>query len=205
MTKRTPKKQSRSDKQTAQPADAVQLLEADHRQVGKLFEECRTAPADERNALAARLFVALKIHGIVEEELIYPALQTSMETDGLGNQAANGTDDAGEEDADPETGPIDGVELDLDEEEEESEERLSAAYESHQIIADLIQQLQSVDPASGDYRELFAELEEIVAEHVAEEETDLLPLLADRVDVQALGAEVRRRMNELASQSSLAA
>lgn len=205
MTKRMPKNPSRSDKQTAQPADAVQLLEADHRQAGKLFEECRTAPADERNALAARLFVALKIHGIVEEELIYPALQTSMETDRLGNQAANGADDAGEDDADPETDPLDGVELDLDEEAEESEERLSAAYESHQIIADLIKQLQSVDPASGDYRELFAELEEIVAEHVAEEETDLLPLLADRVDVQALGAEVRRRMNELASQSSLAA
>lgn len=205
MTKRMPKNPSRSDKQTAQPADAVQLLEADHRRAGKLFEECRTAPADERNALAARLFVALKIHGIVEEELIYPALQTSMETDRLGNQAANGADDAGEDDADPETDPLDGVELDLDEEAEESEERLSAAYESHQIIADLIKQLQSVDPASGDYRELFAELEEIVAEHVAEEETDLLPLLADRVDVQALGAEVRRRMNELASQSSLAA
>jgi hypothetical protein len=40
---------------------------------------------------------------------------------------------------------------------------------------------------------------------VAEEESDLFPLLADRVDLQALGAEVQRRMNELASQSPLAA
>lgn len=204
MTKRLPK-QPRSDKQTAQPADAVQLLKTDHRQVRKLFEEFGTAPADERNALAARLFVALKIHGTVEEELIYPAVRTAMERDRLGIPPVNGAHDPEDEGDELQADPLDGVELDLDEEDEESEELLSAAYESHQIIADLIGQLQSIDPGSGDYRELLVELEEIVTEHVAEEEHDLFPLLADRVDLLALGAEVQRRMNELASQSSLAA
>lgn len=204
MTKRMPK-QSRPNKQTIQPADAVQLLTADHRQVRRPFEQCGAAPADEKNAAAARLFVALKIHGTVEEELIYPAVRTAMETDRLGIPPARGAHDPGDDGDELEADPLDGLDLDLDEEDEESEERLSAAYESHQIIEDLIRQLQSVDHGSDDYRELLVELEEIVTEHVTEEESDLFPLLADRVDLQALGAEVQRRMNELASQSPLAA
>jgi hemerythrin superfamily protein len=183
----------------------VQLLKADHRQVRKLFEQCGAAPADEKNAAAARLFVALKIHGTVEEELIYPAVRAAMETDRFGIPPARGAHDPGDDGDELEAYPLDGAELDLDEEEEESEELLSAAYESHQIIEDLIRHLQSVDHGSDDYRELFVELEEFVTEHVAEEESDLFPLLADRVDLQALGAEVQRRMNELASQSPLAA
>jgi len=204
MAKRMPK-QSRSGKQTTQLADAVELLKADHRQVIKLFEQCGAAPADEKSSTAARLFVALKIHGTVEEELIYPAVRTAMETDRLDIPPAHGAHDLGDDGDELEADSFDGVEVDLDEEEEESDELLSAACESHQIIADLIRQLQSVDPGSDDYRELFVELEEIVTEHVAEEESDLFPLLADRLDLEALGAEVQRRMNELASHSPLAA
>jgi len=204
MAKRTPK-QPQTEKQTPLPVDAVQLLKADHRHVRKLFEQCNGAPVDERGALAARLFIALDIHGRVEEELVYPAVQTGMETERSSVTQANGAVDHGDDGNDSEAEPLEDVEPDLDEEDEESEELLATAYESHQIIRDLIQQLRSVDPGSDDYRELFGELEEIVVEHVAEEEDEIFPWLTEPLDIQALGVEVQRRKDELASQSSLAA
>lgn len=203
MAKRMPK-QSQPETRP-QPIDAVQLLKADHRQFRKLFQQCNGAPADEKGALAARLFATLDIHGKVEEELIYPAVRDGMETESSSNTRANGAVDHGDDGNDSEAEPLDGEELDIDEDEEESEELLPSAYEGHQIMKDLIQQLRSVEAGSDDYRELFGELEEIVIEHVAEEEEEMFPWMAEHLDIQALGVEVRRRTDELASQSTLAA
>jgi len=201
-------KQSQPETQP-QPANAVQLLKADHRQFRKLFEQCNDAPADEKGALTARLFATLDIHGKVEEELIYPAVRDGMETERSSDTQANGAVDDGDDGNDSEAEPLDGMELGVeeeeDEEEDESEELLATAYECHQIMKDLIQQLRSVDPGSDDFCELFGELEEIVIEHVAEEEDEIFPWLAEHLDIQALGVEVQRRTVELASRSSLAA
>jgi hemerythrin superfamily protein len=55
-------------------ADAIALLEADHREVEQLFErfEAAAGDADKRN-LAVAICVALKVHARLEEELFYPA------------------------------------------------------------------------------------------------------------------------------------
>ncbi|HMU56534.1 MAG TPA: hemerythrin domain-containing protein [Nitrospira sp.] len=202
MAKRTPK-QSQHESQTPQPADAVQILKADHRQIRKLFDQFRAAAAEDKAPLAARLFVLLDVHGRVEEELVYAAVRAGMET--ADSVQANGASDRDDEGDDGEMAPLDGVELDLPEEDDESDELVAAAYESHQIVRDLIQQLRSIEPHRDDFRELFDELEEIVTEHVAEEESEILPLLADGFDIHALGAELQRRKDELTSRSSLAA
>jgi hypothetical protein len=206
MAKRTPKKTKSSP-----PQDAVQLLKADHKQVRKLFEQFHGASDDDKGSIATRLFTELDIHSKLEEELLYPAVQAKLESLDYETQG-NGLDvtDGGEIDPDREStfDEIDGAELDElddDEEEEAESEIITAAYDSHGMVKDLIQQLRTLDPKSGDYRDLFMELEDAVIEHVTEEEDAILPLAAAQLDVQTLGITMQRRKDDLSSQSSLAA
>ena len=207
MAKRTPKKSK-----SAQPLDAVQLLKADHKQVRKLFEEFHGASDDDKGSIARRLFTELEIHSKLEEELLYPAVQAKLESLDYESEE-NGLDasDDGEtidQEGEAALDDIDGAELDvLDEEtdEETESEIITAAYDSHGTVRELIQQLQSLDPKGSDYREMFTELEDAVIEHVAEEEEAILPLAAAQLDVQALGMTMQQRKDDLTSQSSLAA
>ena len=206
MAKRTPKKPKSS-----QPQDAVQLLKADHKQVRKLFEQFHGAADDDKGSIASRLFTELDIHSKLEEELFYPAVQSKLESLGYDAQG-NGLDVTDDGEIDPESkstfDEIDGAELEEldDEEEEEAEsEIITAAYDSHSMVKDLIQQLRTLDPKSSDYGELFTELEDAVIEHVTEEEDAILPLAAAQLDVQTLGMTMQRRKDDLTSQSSLAA
>ena len=207
MAKRTPKKPKDS-----QPQDAVQLLKADHKQVRKLFEQFHGASDDDKGSIAKRLFIELDIHSKLEEELLYPAVQSKL--DSLDSETqGNGLDitDDGEIEQDSESGlegEIDGAELDAldeDDDEERESEIITAAYDSHATVKDLIQQLRTLDPRNSDYRDLFRELEDVVIEHVSEEEDAILPLAAAQLDVQSLGVTMQRRKDDLSSQSSLAA
>ncbi len=207
MAKRTPKKPKSS-----QPQDAVQLLKADHKQVRKLFEQFHGAADEEKGSIAKRLFTELEIHSKIEEELFYPAVQSKLESLDEEETQGNGLDvtDDGEIDPESESGfdEIDGAELDAldeDEEDETESEIITAAYDSHGTVRELIQQLRTLDPVSSDYRDLLAELEDSVIEHVSEEEDAILPLAAAQLDVQTLGVTMQRRKDDLTSQSSLAA
>ena len=207
MAKRTPKKSKSS-----QPQDAVQLLKADHKQVRKLFEHFHGASDDDKGSIAKRLFIELDIHSKLEEELFYPAVQSKLDTLDSESQG-NGLDitDDGEIEQDSESAledDIDGAELDAldeDDDEERETEIITAAYDSHATVKELIQQLRTLDPKSSDYRTLFTELEDVVIEHVSEEEDAILPLAAAQLDVQSLGMTMQRRKDDLSSQSSLAA
>ena len=206
MAKRTPKKSKSS-----QPQDAVHLLKTDHKQVRKLFEQFHDASDDDKGSIASRLFTELDIHSKVEEELFYPAVQSKLDSLGYETQG-NGLDVTDDGEIDPESesaiDEIDGAELEEldDEDEEEAEsEIITAAYDSHSMVKDLIQQLRTLDPKSSDFRDLFSELEDAVIEHVMEEEEAILPLAAAQLDVQTLGMTMQRRKDDLTSQSPLAA
>ena len=204
MAKRTSKK-SRS--KSSQPADAVQMLKADHKQARKFFEQFYDAPDNDKGSIAGKLFLELGIHSKLEEELFYPAVQSQLESFGRGNGLDVTDDREGEtvEDAELTFDPIDGAELEAIDDDDDASEVISAAYESHRTVHDLIQQLRSLDPKSDDFRELFTELEEAVIEHIAEEEDVILPLAATQLDVQTLGIKMQQRRDDLRSQSSLAA
>lgn len=204
MAKRTSKK---SQSKSSQPADAVQMLKADHKQVRKFFEQFYDAPDNDKGSIARKLFLELGIHSKLEEELFYPAVQSQLESFGRGNGLDVADDGEGEtvEDAELTFDPIDGAELEAIDDDDDASEVISAAYESHRTVHDLIQQLRSLDPKSDDFRELFTELEEAVIEHVAEEEDVILPLAAAQLDVQTLGMKMQQRRDDLRSQSSLAA
>jgi hemerythrin superfamily protein len=204
MAKRTSKK---SQSKSSQPADAVQILKADHKQVRKFFEQFYDAPDNDKGSIAGKLFLELGIHSKLEEELFYPAVQSQLESFGRGNGLDVADDEEGEtvEDAELTFDPIDGAELEAIDDDDDASEVISASYESHRTVHDLIQQLRSLDPKSDDFRELFTELEEAVIEHVTEEEDVILPLAAAQLDVQTLGIKMQRRRDDLRSQSSLAA
>ncbi|HKY71614.1 MAG TPA: hemerythrin domain-containing protein [Nitrospira sp.] len=195
----------------SQPQDAVQLLKADHKHVRKLFEQFHAAGDDDKGSIARRLFTELEIHSKLEEELLYPAVQSKLESVEYESEG-NGLDMTDDGEIDPEAestfDEIDGAELDAledDEDEEAESEIITAAYDSHATVRELIQQLRTLDPKSSDYRELLTELEDAVIEHVTEEEEAILPLAAAQLDIQTLGLTMQKRKDDLTSQSSLAA
>ena len=54
--------------------DAVALLAADHRAVEQLFEQYQgTSDQTQKSELAHKICVELTVHGMLEEELYYPA------------------------------------------------------------------------------------------------------------------------------------
>jgi hemerythrin superfamily protein len=59
--------------------DAVELLEADHETVKKLFEEFKNAQDDRKADLVAQICQELKVHMQIEEELFYPAVKAALD------------------------------------------------------------------------------------------------------------------------------
>ncbi|MGJ7484797.1 hemerythrin domain-containing protein [Variovorax sp. LT2P21] len=79
---------------TRTPADACSLLDADHRNVKKLFKEfeplaeskAKTAPA-KRRELADQICLELTVHAQIEEEIFYPALRAVLKEEDLLDEA----------------------------------------------------------------------------------------------------------------------
>lgn len=194
----------RANAKAPKEPDAVHMLKADHKQVKQLFHRFRTAPADERRRIAGQLFAELEIHTVLEEELFYPALRRAVTSgDDSEVEATDAAEDAESEEFGEE--PIlNGVDLDTEEDEEETDlELLASAYEDHQAVKELLEQLRTLDPSSQDFRDVFAELEDAVIGHVTEEEDSLFPIAAAELDTRSLGATMQRRRDDLSS--SLAA
>ena len=79
---------------TRAPADACSLLDADHRNVKKLFKDfeeltgsrSKTA-AQKKRDLADRICNELKVHTQIEEEIFYPAVRAAIAQDDLLDEA----------------------------------------------------------------------------------------------------------------------
>jgi hemerythrin superfamily protein len=72
--------------------DAVDLLDADHKAVKKLFIDFNAlceddAPAEEKQAIADKICLALTVHAQLEEELFYPAVREATGDDPLLDEA----------------------------------------------------------------------------------------------------------------------
>ncbi|HEY7532531.1 MAG TPA: hemerythrin domain-containing protein [Nitrospiraceae bacterium] len=201
MAKRS---KTQSAKNPVPQADAVQMLKADHKQFKIIFEQHRSASAREKTALAGRLFTELDIHTKLEEEIFYPAVRTKLEPGESFNATGRGdgldATDVSEE-GDDEMPDLEEVEM-MDDDDED-EELIATAYDEHETVKELIQQLKSLDPEGSDYQVLFTELEDAVIEHISGEEEVILPIAAAQLDIQTLGIQMQRRRDDLSS--SLAA
>lgn len=79
--------------------DAVDLLDADHKAVKKMFIDynalCEAgAAAEARKALAERICQALIVHAQIEEEIFYPAVRAAIGNDALMDEALQEHDEA---------------------------------------------------------------------------------------------------------------
>ena len=87
-----PKKSSRTARKTARqaekPMDAVKLLKADHREVEGYFKQYEELEDDrEKQALAAKICLALTVHTKLEEEIFYPAARAEIKDEDLLDEA----------------------------------------------------------------------------------------------------------------------
>ncbi|GAB4507177.1 MAG: hemerythrin domain-containing protein [Sulfuricaulis sp.] len=75
----------------ASQRDAIQILTADHREVGKIFERFEKIKdkdnAANKQSLVKRACDELTIHAQVEEEIFYPALRKALKNDDLIDEA----------------------------------------------------------------------------------------------------------------------
>ncbi len=64
------------------PSDAIALLEQDHREVEDMFEQFEQLDSKaEKGKLAAKICLALTVHTMIEEELLYPPAHDEIEED----------------------------------------------------------------------------------------------------------------------------
>ena len=68
--------------------DAVDLLDADHKAVKKLFIDFNAlcednAPAEQKQRIAQRICQALTVHAQIEEEIFYPQVREAIGDDAL--------------------------------------------------------------------------------------------------------------------------
>ncbi len=69
-------------------SDAIALLQADHRQVEKWFEEYETVESDDdRGELALLICDALTVHATIEEEIFYPAFLEATDNEDIHHEA----------------------------------------------------------------------------------------------------------------------
>lgn len=80
---------ARSDKKSDRPpADAIALLESDHREVEGFFEQYKVAKSNvDKKALAVAICSALRAHAQIEEELFYPAARKATKDNDLLDEA----------------------------------------------------------------------------------------------------------------------
>ncbi len=55
--------------------DALEVLKQDHAKVKKLFDKAETADDREQKRIFAQIKTELEIHGDIEENIFYPAMQ----------------------------------------------------------------------------------------------------------------------------------
>lgn len=87
MARKRTKDRSRSSSTTRRSSgrglDAIALLKQDHREVQKLFDQFESKhdrlSSEDKQALAEKICMELKIHTSIEEEIFYPAVGDHIE------------------------------------------------------------------------------------------------------------------------------
>jgi hemerythrin superfamily protein len=181
-------------------ADAVQMLEHDHRAVEKLFREFFSAAEERKQEVSHTIFRELEVHSTIEEEIFYPALRNQADLGELGeleqgDSAIDGTEVLDQED------------LDEDDEDDETNEEMGegvidSVYEDHQAVKDLIERLRSMPSESPEFESGMEELKELVTDHVTEEEEVLFAEAKLRLDTKLIGRQMQERKQELIESAS---
>jgi hemerythrin-like domain-containing protein len=79
----------------------------------------------------------------------------------------------------------------------DDEEILNEAAVEHETASMLIEQLENMDADDPNYHATFTVLGEYVGHHIREEESDMFPQAKKNIDLDALGARMHARRQEL--------
>ena len=177
------------------PADAVQILEQDHRAVERLLDEFFSAEESRKEELSEQIFKELDVHGILEEEIFYPALRSQADLQELGELDRGDSDINGSE-------VLDQEDLDEDDDDDEiseevGEDVIDSVYEDHQAVKELIGRLRSLNLQDPEFHSGMAELKELVTDHVGEEEEVLFAEARLNLNTKQVGRQMLERKQEL--------
>ena len=147
--------------------DAASLLIEDHRKVQQMFEEFKKLgdeDMEEKEDLVRTACTELRIHAMLEEEIVYPALREELDEESL----------------------VDEAEVE------------------HTVAKQLMGELEEMSPDEELYDAKFTVLGEYVNHHhIQEEEKEIFPQAKRaKVDMQALGAQIKKRKQEIFSRKS---
>ena len=141
--------------------DAASLLIEDHRKVQQMFEEFKKLgdeDMEEKEDLVRTACTELRIHAMLEEEIVYPALREELDEESL----------------------VDEAEVE------------------HTVAKQLMGELEEMSPDEELYDAKFTVLGEYVNHHIQEEEKEIFPQAKRaKVDMQALGAQIKKRKQEI--------
>ena len=149
------------EKQSSTADDAAKMLIEDHRKVQKMFEEFKKlgeGDEEEKEDLVRTACTELRIHAMLEEEILYPTVRGELDEKSL----------------------VDEAEVE------------------HTVAKQLIGELEEMSPDEELYDAKFTVLGEYINHHIKEEETELFPQAKRaKVDMRALGAQIKKRKEEL--------
>ncbi len=187
---------SRMGSKKKQPSDAIQMLEADHRKVEKLFDEFLNVDAGRQQQVAQEIFRELEVHATLEEELFYPALEKQEETDDLTSEELDSAID--DEDIEAEG---DETEESVEEADDDqlAEDTVTSAYDDHRMVRDQITRLRQMDASSPEFRQAMVELQDMVTDHVSVEEDELFNQARISLDTKTLGRQMQERKADILS------
>ncbi|HEU4345566.1 MAG TPA: hemerythrin domain-containing protein [Candidatus Binatia bacterium] len=77
------------------------------------------------------------------------------------------------------------------------EEQIHEALEEHHVAKLLIGELKKMSPDDERYEAKYKVLAESVKHHIQEEESEMFPMLEDRLDADGLGAQMEERKQKL--------
>lgn len=60
------------------PADAIDMLTEDHKQVRRMFEDFERSTADQRDRLVHEIIHSLLTHSRIEEQVLYPFIRAEV-------------------------------------------------------------------------------------------------------------------------------
>lgn len=202
---------SRAGSKKKHPADAIEMLEADHRKVETLFDDFLKGDAGQQQRIAQELFRELEVHSTLEEELFYPALHAQGLELISGSPDENATN--GEVVLSDEEEVGDGVDAEIYSEEDEedeaeenetdlSEDTITSVYDDHRKVRDQITRLRQIDTSTAEFRQNMVELQDMVADHVSTEEEELFPEARISLDLAMLGRQMQERKADILSEAA---
>lgn len=191
------KTNTRSPSQKKRSTDAIQMLKDDHRKVEALFDQFLEEESGKKQHIAQQIFHELEVHSTLEEELFYPALQNQ------GNPAERSLEQGEEierKEAMDASEFDEGEEIERDEDDEGiAEDMITNAYDEHRVVRDMIAQLKNNDASSLEFRQSMIELQQMVSDHVAQEEDELLTQAQLSMKTKTLGMQMQQRRQEILS------